>query len=62
MAKPRLCPFCRKIPSIAESKQDLKNILYSVFCCGEHHTASVGYFYTEEEAIDAWNKGAEDDE
>ena len=54
------CPFCGDMPLIHESKQDLRNILYSVFCGGEHHTASVGYFYTEEEAIEAWNRRAED--
>ena len=59
MAELKPCPFCGELPMIYESKQDLKNILYSISCYGEHHTASCGYFYTEEEAIEAWNRRAE---
>ena len=54
------CPFCGDIPMLYENKKDLRNILYSVSCYGEHHTASVGYFYSEEEAIEAWNRRVED--
>ena len=60
MAELKPCPFCGEIPLLYESKQDLKNILYGVSCYGEHHCASVGYFDTEEEAIEAWNRRAED--
>lgn len=56
--KPKLreCPFCGDIPTVYESKGNLKHILYSVCCYGDHHTASMGWFDGEEEAIEAWNR------
>lgn len=50
------CPFCGRTPIIVENKLHLDHILYGVSCYyGEHHTASVGYFDSEEEAIEVWN-------
>jgi hypothetical protein len=43
------------MPSIVENKINLKAILYGVYCGDEHHEVSVGYFDSEEEAIEVWN-------
>lgn len=50
------CPFCGGTPTIYENKFNLRHILYGVCCYGDHHTASVGYFDTEEEAAEEWNR------
>ena len=55
--KVKPCPFCGGVPRIVENKINLKNILYGVYCDGEHHQVSVGYFDTEEEAVEMWNDG-----
>ena len=62
MIELKFCPLCGKAPRIVENKINLKSIMYGVYCSDEHHEVSVGYFYTEEEAIEAWemrvnNKG-----
>ena len=49
------CPLCGRMPSIVENKINLKAILYGVYCGDEHHEVSVGYFDSEEEAIEVWN-------
>lgn len=49
------CPLCGGEPRIVENKINLKNILYGIYCDDEHHQVSVGYFDTEEEAIEMWN-------
>lgn len=50
------CPFCGRLPRFIENKANLKEILYGLCCDDEHHEVCVGYFYTEEEAIEAWNR------
>ena len=56
MAELLPCPFCGKKPNIIENKLNLKSILYGVICVGdEHHSASVGYFESEDQAIECWN-------
>ena len=49
------CPLCGGVPRVVENKVNLKSILYGVYCCDEHHEVSVGYFDSEEEAIEVWN-------
>lgn len=53
------CPFCGGIPRIIENKLNLNKILYGVYCVDEHHEVSVGYFDSEEEATEAWNRRAD---
>lgn len=53
------CPLCGKVPRIVENKINLKSILYGVYCSDEHHEVSVGYFDSEEEAIEVWNNRKE---
>jgi Lar family restriction alleviation protein len=61
MAELLPCPFCGALPRIVENKMNMREILYGVLCCdSEHHTASVGYFYSIEAAIEAWNRRAGD--
>jgi len=61
MAELKPCPFCGELPRIVENKMNLKEILYGVLCCDdEHHSVSVGYFYSIEEAAEAWNRRAND--
>lgn len=57
------CPFCGRTPTVTENKLNLKSILYGVICVGdEHHSASVGYFQTEEEAVNHWNRRADNEQ
>ena len=53
--KMKPCPLCGELPNIVENKINLSAILYGVYCSGEHHQVSVGYFDSEEEAIEVWN-------
>lgn len=57
------CPFCGSKPQITENKLNLRSILYGVICVGdEHHSVSVGYFQSEEEAVNAWNRRINNDD
>lgn len=56
------CPFCGGEARIIENKYNLNNILYGVCCFdGYYHSASVWYFNTIEEAIETWNRKANDE-
>jgi Lar family restriction alleviation protein len=55
------CPFCGNTPRIEFNKVNQKSILYGVLCDDEHHTASVGYFESVDEAIENWNRRADDE-
>ena len=55
------CPFCGGTPVLIEHKYDLSHILYGYDCYGDdHHTCGVGYFETQKEAVEAWNRRAND--
>ena len=53
--KTKPCPLCGEVPRIIENKVNLKSILYGVYCSDEHHEVSVGYFESEDEAVEVWN-------
>ena len=56
------CPFCGSTPRISENKLDYCHILYGIGCFGNaHHTAEVGWFPSEDEAIEYWNRRVSDE-
>ena len=58
--EPEDCPFCGEPPSICE-KRSPRIVEYSVACCNLQCPCmpSTGEFNTEKEAIEAWNRRAE---
>lgn len=55
------CPFCGGTPRIIESR-DSRRIMYGVDCLGdEHHIVCVGWFESEDEAIEHWNRRCNDE-
>ena len=60
MKEPKNCPYCGSNPEIRihnDKLEDPELIRYSVdcmnFCCSKY--PSVGYYRTNEEAVNAWN-------
>ena len=55
------CPFCGSTPRIIENKLNLKHIIYAVECDLDNHTVMFGWFDSEDEAIEAWNRRIDND-
>ena len=61
MSELKPCPFCGGTPRIVENKLCLEHIIYCVECDSDSHTVIGGWFDSENEAVEWWNRRADND-
>lgn len=61
MAKLKPCPFCGKKAILAKYQEFDGGNAYQVYCPDEVIRVHTKWFHTEKEAIEVWNRRADND-